>query len=92
MQRNHLRRPQLLGNKTGLYPVYLPDTVVVELNDPATGHNVKIHDVFTKEILELYFSNKKRSGSGGSVLSITFNMRNNVVYVQFDKFESKNSL
>ena len=44
---------------------------------------------FNKEILELYFSNKKRSG-GENVREISFNSKyHKIAYVSFKDFESK---
>ena len=46
-----------------------------------------MHNAITKEILELYFSNKKRSG-GENVKNITFDIKKRLAFVKFASHES----
>jgi hypothetical protein len=81
-KRHHLK-PNLMNKKTDLFPVYMPDTVVIETKEKIENFQ------FNKEILELYFSNKKRSG-GENVREISFNSKHHkIAYVSFKDFESK---
>ncbi len=85
-------KPRLLNNKIVIFPIYKPDTIVLELDksdlnlanmlNPSTMHNA-----ITKEILELYFSNKKRSG-GENVKNITFDIKKRLAFVKFASHES----
>ena len=52
MKHKHSLRPNIMNHKTDLMQVYQSDTIVVELGD----ESIPI------EVLDLYFSNKKRSG------------------------------
>jgi hypothetical protein len=68
--------------KTDIYPVLIADTVLVELDDSKSNKKQKLvfSKLFNKEILELYFSNKKRSG-GENVKKIKLN--ENYAFVTF---------
>ena len=72
-----------MNTQTDLLPVYMPDTIVIETKENFDGLQIN------KEILELYFSNRKRSG-GENLKNVKFSSRNNrVVYVTFRDGESK---
>jgi len=71
-----------MNAKTDLFPVYIPFTVIIETREKIENFQ------FNKEILELYFSNKKRSG-GENVRSIRFSSKNNkIAYITFKDHES----
>jgi len=83
IKKRHDLKPNLMNIKTDLFPVYMPDTVVIETKEKIENFQ------FNKEILELYFSNKKRSG-GENVREISFNSKyHKIAYVTFKDFESK---
>ena len=93
VKKRHTNRPRLLNNKIVVFPIYHPDTVVIDLEKsdslmPVTGNTI-IHEKMTKEILELYFSNKRRSG-GENVQQISIDAKKKFAYVKFSNFESKN--
>ena len=46
-----------------------------------------MHNAITKEILELYFSNKKRSG-GENVRDIKIDLKKRFAYIKFANHES----
>lgn len=60
--------------KTDIFPVLIPDTVLVELDEAKSSKKPKLSfsKLFNKELLELYFSNKKRS-AGENVKKIKLN-------------------
>lgn len=58
LKKKHKSKPKILKNTTTVLPVYLPNTVVLELEED--NSNVQIEKNLNAEILELYFSNKKR--------------------------------
>jgi hypothetical protein len=71
-----------MNTRTELIPVYVPDTVILETKEKIQNFE------FNKEILELYFSNKKRSG-GENVTNIRFSSNNNkIAYITFLDHES----
>ena len=71
-----------MNTRTELIPVYVPDTVMLETKEKIQNFE------FNKEILELYFSNKKRSG-GENVTNIRFSSNNNkIAYITFMDHES----
>ena len=82
IKKKHSLKPNLMNTKTDLYPVYKSDTIVMETTEKFDRHQ------FNKEILELYFSNRKRSG-GENVRHIKFSSQENrIAYVTFGDFES----
>lgn len=56
LKKKHKQRPKVLKNTTIVLPVYLPNTVVLEVNK--SKKSIEKH--LSTEILELYFNNKKR--------------------------------
>ena len=71
-----------MNTRTELIPVYIPDTVMLETKEKIQNFE------FNKEILELFFSNKKRSG-GENVTNIRFSSNNNkIAYITFMDHES----
>jgi hypothetical protein len=69
--------------------VYLPTTIIVELDKSFTNLSSNlIQEALSKEIAELYFSNKKRSG-GESVKNVTLDLLNNRFLVTFSDSEGK---
>ncbi len=77
-----------------IFPIYKPDTIAIELDKADLNlENIlnpsRIHNAITKEILELYFSNKKRSG-GENVKDITIDIKKKLAYVKFANNESNN--
>lgn len=62
-----------MNQKTDLLQIYEPKKVIVSFDQL---------DHFTSEILELYFSNKKRS-NGENVIGVEFNEQSNQAIVTF---------
>lgn len=82
VKKKHDLKPNLMNVKTDLYPVYQPDTVIIETKENTDNFQLN------KEILELYFSNRKRSG-GENVKHVRLSSKDNrIAYVTFNDFES----
>ena len=83
MQEKHLARPIFNSNLTELWPVYFPDTIVVYIEDllKTQEENLFLH----KDILELYFSNKKRS-NGGTIKNVYVNEKKQSASLTFEDF------
>ena len=73
MKQKHSKRPTFMNQKTDLLQIYEPKKVIVSFDQ---------HDSFTTEILELYFSNKKRS-QGENVIGVEINELGNQAVVIF---------
>ncbi|CAF0810463.1 unnamed protein product [Brachionus calyciflorus] len=85
LKKKHKHKPRILKNTTVVLPVYLPNTVVLELENDKSKKPLDTH--LSAEILELYFSNKKRSG-GHNVKNVKFEAKKNSAFVSFENFET----
>lgn len=90
LKKKHKKKPFLLKHNINVKPVYLPNKVMLEFKSEFLKHktNIKLEDLFTVDILELYFSNQRRSG-GHDVKNIQFDTDKDRVIVSFADHASK---
>jgi hypothetical protein len=92
---NHAKKPNILGNRTNLFQVNLPNIILVETDEEQHFENRDhlVREFFNKEFLEMYFSNKKRSG-GEKIRSLLLDYHDNKqrAYILFENSDSKYSL
>lgn len=77
MKEKHTMRPKFLEHKTELLQISEPKKLLVEFNESE----------FNEELLDLYFSNKKRSGGEG-VKRIDINREKTQAIITFSDTES----
>ncbi|CAF0924719.1 unnamed protein product [Didymodactylos carnosus] len=71
-KRRHSTRPKLNNNEISISDVYIPSTIMIR----------NLPDDISKDVLELYFSNKKRS-DGGEVKEVKLDQENQHALVTF---------
>ena len=72
MKQKHSLKPTFKKHKTELLQIYVPNQIVVECDEAEFG----------AELLDLYFSNRKRSG-GENVEKVEFNAKQNHAVIRF---------
>ncbi len=85
MKQKHSNRPNCLHNKTDLEPVYYPSTILIEFdsNPSQSTTATKIDENFNKELVELYFSNRKRSG-GDNILKCVYDANKANAFITYE--------
>ncbi len=92
MKKNHAKKPSILGQLTNLFPVYSPNILLIEienLHENFENKEMLVAEFFNKEFLEMYFSNRKRSGGDSSIRSMLVETAKNKAYILFENSESK---
>ena len=89
---NHERKPNILSNRTNLFQVNMPNILLVGVEETTTSDQHSqpelFKEYFNKEFLEMYFSNRKRSG-GERIRSILLDKENRRAYILFESSQSK---
>ena len=75
MKEKHVNRPSFMSHQTDLLQIYEPIKVSVTID-------AKDSEFYSAEILELYFSNKKRSG-GENIRHVEYNHERSQAFLTF---------
>jgi hypothetical protein len=88
MSQKHLSRPNCLHKKTELDQVHLPSTILVEFDEKNNSNrsSLAIEEQFNKELFELYFSNRKRSG-GENIVKCVYEANKSRALITYDEHE-----